>query len=500
MLVVCAASALADDKRPGLTLLEAVTHAIAHSPDVDLARQTIDYQHAQVLKEMGEHDPTLALEVTFDRDDEPLTPYYQSIYQKEAEDTQTLTTTLTASQTLENDITLASEISLERQKDNLLDFPPDNYATVIIEGTLPLAKLWHKGFGPQPKASQFSLQASIQDLAATVSESTQTTAVAFWEALAQKQILSLYQEAEAYARDFLERMSIMVDKNEYPAANLARIQAEVGAKAIQTISQQHAYSTARQTLALDMGAPVESLDLLPELDGAFPEPRDSSADLHKLIAHARDNRSDLAAERLRADYYRTLVQEAEEDLLPDVDLSLQAGYTGLEETDKAWGYIRPIVNNIPGLSYEIGLTYTKTLGQRSASSALQQARINLKKELITIASLERRMTSEVLTAQREHRVSLEALARQRDVTRLYQSYLDKETIKFHHQMADLSELIDAHDNYRQAQVDLIKRKQAYAAALIHLRQACGALVEQVDGQFRVQARDLASPVIGDSSP
>ncbi len=479
-----------------LSLMDAVTYAISKQPNVALAQEDLAYKQAQVRIERGEQDVTLTAKTSLDQNKEPMTPYSQSIYEKSEEDTQTLSTTLTAQKQLNNGITLKSSVGLDREKDNILTSPPDNYAVVSFEVLVPVLEIWSLGFrGKEQKNAEIDYKAGIKDLAFVVSDSAQAAAEAFWEALAARKILWVSQAALSNAEAFLNQMEILVEKDEYPAANLDRIRADVDAKAVSLISSEQSYFSALQSLALAMGSERETLEQFPDVDGVFPQIEKTELDVGGLIAYAEAHRPDLAAERIRESYYKELMDDAKRDSLPDIDLSLSAGYNGLDETSSSWGYIGSLKENVPGISYTIGLSYTRILGNNVSEGHWQQARIMLRKNQIQIQSLQRSIASQVLTAHRNHTSCAKALERQQDAVNKYRSALDKETIRFRHRMSTLSDQLDAMDNYHQSLALLIERQKAYADALVNLRQACGNLITADGSRFEVSEKALMSPAM-----
>jgi|GEM_PF-5220994 len=489
-----ASLALGGENGSGLTLIDAVTRAIASSPEVSLARETLAWKRAQVRIDKGEQDIRLSTDVSLERNDMPLTPYSQKIYKKGAEDIGILTTTLSAQKQFNNGVTLTPSLSLKREDDSMLDSPPDNYGVVSFELSIPLLDLWSTGIlGKKEKDSEIDLRATRMDLAATVSRNAASAAMAFWSALGSKETLRLDREAEKDARRFLTEMTVLVEKDAYPAASLDQVRADLDAKAVRRISTEQAYYAALQTLALEMGMAIETLGALADVKGEFPAVEPVDLDIGALIRHAEEHRPDLAAERMRERYYAQLVADARGEMLPDLDLNLGAGYNGLDETSSSAGYFRSLSENVPGPSYNIGLSVSRPLGNNVAAGKWQQARINLNKEKILIQTLRRHIASEVLTAYQGCLGNRLAVEHQADAVEKYGSALEKKTIMFRRRMATLSDQLDARDDYHESLKALVVRRKAYADALVQLRLASGSLVRQTGSAFEIDTRGLMSP-------
>lgn len=484
----------AGEARQPVTLMDALSTTVANAYDVILARETVKYKQAQVRIDKGEQDVEVTAEISYENEETELTPYYQSVYQKSAEDTKTLTSSLEAEKELESGITLTSGLSLERKDDNLIGYPPDNTSEVYFKVTLPVLKLWKSGLKiGKIKNSQIDLEASRKDLAATVSTSVQSVADAFWNALAQKKMLANYLALEDDARTFLQEMTLLVEKKEYPAANLDTIRADLQSKEVSRITAEQSYYEAIQTLALEMGVDPDRLAEITAVDGDFPKAGPGDTDPAGLIRIARETRPDLMADKIRMDYYRALLADAQEDLLPDLDLSLKAGYQGLEESSSGGRYLDSAVKNVPGPTYSVGVSYTVLLGNNIAEGQFQQARISLAKEQIEYMNLLRTVTSDVLKAHQALKRALAALKLQQQTAQTYKTALEKETLRFRLQMASLSDQMDARDDYYNSLNTLVTKQLAYAQALAQLHQACGTLVTQEGENFCIRRASLFSP-------
>lgn len=489
--------ALGDENGGSLTLVKAVTYAIANTPEVTFSRETVTYKKAQVQIDKGEQDVEISAGVSYDRDDEPLSTYYQDHYKKTAEDKKTLTTTLSAEKELNSGITLTSSLSLERVDDDLASLSPENTASVSFEVSLPLMELWSTGlYGKEEKNSEIDLRASIRDLAATISQSAESVAIAFWDAYAAKKILEECREEEAEGRKFARGMKILVEKNEYAAANLDRVKADVDSKAVASITAEQNYYAARQQLALEMGADIETLTHLPDVEQAFPSIERIDPDIKAMLKYSEEHRHDLAAEKIRATYYEEVVRDAEDDMLADVDLSLTAGYNGLDETSRGSGYFRSLSQNTAGPSYSVDLSYSRPFGNNVAKGNYGQARITLNKKRVEINQLRRNINSDVLTAYQQYRNSISALEQQLNATEKYKSALDKELMRFKLNMSTLSDLMDTRDDYHKSMKILIAMQKSYSESVVKLKWACGSLVQQKGNRFEVDSSMLISPFIG----
>ncbi len=491
-----ASPSLIYSEEPPLSILEAVTFALANTPEISLAREDINEKKAMVDIEKGDQEPSVSLDITFDREDTPLTPYSQSVYEKEAEKTKTFTSTLSLAKEFESGITITPSISLKRVQDDLvnLDDGVDNTATAEFTLDIPLFEVMnYLKEGDQPFLSDIDLEASYWKLAHKASEKAADTAVAFWNALAAQKLLSLHKESEKEAKKFYEDMVLLVEKDEYPIADLNQAKVTWDEQVITRMTADKTLFSAHQNLAIAMGVQTENLFDLPRLQEEFPELQKKTADTKSIIQSALENRMDLSAQKIRLVYYKRLIKDASENLLPELDLSLNVGYNGLLEEDGWDGYLESLHTNVPGLTYGVGLTFTKTFGNRSAKGELSKKKTLFQREKIKEAFLKRKINSDVLTALQTVEINMAILEQQKDVVERYSRVMEDTKLKFKYQNATLTDLIDKREDYRNSRIDLLESKKAYADAIINLRRACGSLIVSRNDRFIITRADLFDP-------
>ncbi len=483
-------------EEPPLSILEAVTFSIANTPKILLAREDIKEKKAMVDIEKGDQDPSVSFDISYDRKDTPLTPYSQSVYEKEDEKTKTTTSTLSAEKVFESGITLTPSVSLERTQDDLvaLNDGIDNTATVEFTLDIPFFEVMnYLKDGDQPFLSDIDLGISYWDLAHTVSESAADTAVAFWNALAAQKLVSLHRESEKEAKNLYEDMVALVEKDEYPIAALNQAKVTWDEQVITRMTVEQTLFVARQDLAIAMGVQTENLFDLPRLQGEFPELQKKIADTKSIIRSALENRMDLSAQKIRLTYYKRLIKDAREDLWPELDLSFNIGYYGLKEDDHWDAYYESTYTNVPGLTYGAELTLTKTFGNRSAKGKLSKKQILFRQEKIKEVSLKREISSDVLTAQQTVKTSMLILEQQKAVVDRYSRTLEDTKLKFKYQNATLTDLLDMQEDHRNSQIDLLERQKDYADAIINLRRACGSLIVSKNNHFILTRTDFFTP-------
>ncbi len=481
-------------QEPSLKILQAVRFAMEYTPEVSLAKEEVNLKSGVVDVDKGDRDPSVSLDIVYDRDDIPLTPYEQSVYQKEAEKTNTLTSTLSAEKTLESGITLGPSISLERKEDDLLNYETDNKSEVMFEISIPIFDLFdYLKQGSQPLPSEIEKKAVYWDLAHTVSTSALDAASAFWQTLQAQKMLELLRESEKEAQLFHENLGLMIEKDEYPPADLLQAKVDWDEQVIARMEAEQKLFSALQNLAVVMGMPEDRFLDLPRLQGKFPGSHKGLPPSDSMIRHALDNRMDLTAQKVRSAYYQRLMADAKLDLMPDLNLDLNAGYHGLIQTNEWGGYLDSLHSNVPGPSFGVEVSVTQPLGNLASNGELSQRKALYRQAKINETALMRQIYSNVLTSGSKLQKTMDILNFQQDVVNRYRQSMEETNLKFKYQNVTLKDLLDMRSSYRDSRINLIKRQKGYAIAILEFRQTSGSLLVSRDKKFTITQAQLLTP-------
>lgn len=238
------------------------------------------------------------------------------------------------------------------------------------------------------------------------------------------------------------------------------------------VSAQADASNARETLAQTIGAP---LDTVFEVPAQIAQPELPPATLDALIAVAQQNRPDIASAQAAVDVAQTNRRSADTDLFPQIQTYAQLGNQFSPTLAVQQSRFGPVPRGNAGY-WNIGVTSTVSLpfvdwGTRranhrnldeqiaAAQTALQTARTQVEMDVRQAYRAAQTARTQVAAAQEETRFSTEAAR----IARLqYQNGLKSLTDVLANQQQALS-----------AQTDLFNARVAYATAIVKLRTALG---------------------------
>lgn len=238
------------------------------------------------------------------------------------------------------------------------------------------------------------------------------------------------------------------------------------------VSAQADAANAREALAQTIGAPLNTAFQVPE---HIAQPELPSLSLDQLIAVAQQNRPDVASAQAAVDVAQTNRRSADTDVFPQIQTYAQLGNQFSPTLAAAQSQFGPVPRGNAGY-WNIGVTSTVSLpfvdwGTRranhrnldeqiaAAQTALAAARTQVEMDVRQAYRAAQTARSQVAAAQEETRFSTEAAR----IARLqYQNGLKSLTDVLANQQQALS-----------AQTDLFNARVAYATAIVKLRTALG---------------------------
>lgn len=210
--------------------------------------------------------------------------------------------------------------------------------------------------------------------------------------------------------------------------------------------------------------------------------------LDSLYREARKKRLEfkISASRLRRS--RLTEKLAQNQLKPQLDLSLSAGLNGLsgDRRDTAAGnpYAGPWVDSLGGVAehdgfeWRTGLQFSMPLGNREAQARLQQARFQVRAERYQAEDLESRVMNDLQQQLIRLRRGVEQLEIAEDFVRLAQRSLAQEERRVEEGLSDTFRLINFQEKLTDARIRYFETLVNYQLAEAGLARARGLLLQR----------------------
>jgi outer membrane protein len=459
-----------------LKLSDAVAIALQKNADVKVQAEILTQGIAQIQQAQGPFDIVLSAGTDQERTITPLPGGFAGSRHQTRSDTSYHSVAL--SKLFTNGVRAGISLDATSVKDTGLDgiaLRPQNAVTLGASLNIPLLK----GGGTEVTRLTLDLagingEASRHALRDTVSAVIFATVSAYWDYLAQAQLLTLAQEAEQRSKQLLESTRQLVKANERPRADLVLLEADYADKSAASLLAAQQLVNARRQLARVLGADAADADALPLPADRFPaagaeaEQIQSFAD--RINALALQGRPDLLVLRTQLEGARRQVRVAEKSLKPQLDLVIGSAYGKASE-----GGTRLSFPGLGGTTQSEPSVYAKLVFQfplqnNLASGSLSERTSILRQAEVRLEDTEAGIRIAVNNALLALSVSEQHLRLARRSLTLYDEAVQNEIVKRRNGIATLIDVITVQDRFNGAQQNLIQLQAEYAKAVARLQR------------------------------
>jgi outer membrane protein TolC len=468
-----------------VSLTEALRGALQNNTNVRLQEQQARFAHEVLNQASGAFDPALSGSIGATRDQVPTSEAQlaQSPLRLNALRTDSLRTALRFDQPLRNGMLYGASLSTERLAgtvSRLSDTPAQNLGRLDFHLLVPLGR----GSGPaasaNERAAEMEARAALNDLRHAVAVSLFSASRAYWSLVAAQKGVDIALQAEETMRRLRADIGRLVAADERPAADLVLLDASLAQRRLQLTSAEQSLQEARSVLGRVMGLPHAVIPLLQTASEFPPLPFGASGEVRlpaQLPELAMQRRADLEAAKLRTESARVLLEAAQRNVRPQLDLSFNAGLAALKETSSLAPGLFPFSRNQTGPSASVNLTYQWPLHNRAARAVLEQRLALLAQSDIRAADLRdaigtgiENAGSAVVRAARQTRDSSAAVE-------LYTRSVANERIKNRLGQATLVDILTVNDQLLSSLSSQVTYQANLLTALAQLRFETGTLLE-----------------------
>lgn len=342
------------------------------------------------------------------------------------------------------------------------------------------------------KASQIEWEASRKTLGFTASQSVLNTIFAYLDVRRAQESVEVYWRSLELQDRLAELTQALVDADELPRAELARMEARRAEVHSQLAAAKANLAQAQATLATNMGLEVTELTAFPEAGEALP-PLPDAKEVEALAAEAlaeqaSQNRLDLAAARLLERAGKVFWRAAVIDLAAKRDVDVKLSYAGLSDSGGNMGHNlgRAVFGNWAGPSAAVGYTWEKPVANLTQRGRLEQRTAAWAQRQIAAADLERRIKLDVLETAAILREALGQWDAAKISSAAARQAFENELEKFRYGRSTLIDTILTEQRAVEAELSVLSSHMAAAQTLAKLRFDLGVLVEEIPGErFRV---------------
>jgi outer membrane protein TolC len=344
-------------------------------------------------------------------------------------------------------------------------------------------------------AAMKSADASRYNFQQTSADQTLTTADAYFDLMAARDMLALNSDSLNTQRQLLDTTIRLVAAGEVPSADLDRIRARTSEMESNVQGSRLAVISAQTELADAMGLPAAAVATL-EASDVFPvKPLD--VDVDELSKDAVSKRADVKAQSAFRDTSRILLEAAKADMRHRLDVRLSGGYGQIYDgpffhslPDEAtpptnadfvkyydptgfWRAFKGRWEPIGGVT----CTFELPFGNSQRKGQYEQAIASNNQSEIRLADLGRTIVNNMPKLAETLRRARTEWAQRQDAVVQYESTWDTaQRLRGAGEMSLIDTLL-TEQQLTDARLALVEAKREYASAVAHVRREAGVLVD-----------------------
>jgi outer membrane protein TolC len=479
----------------GIGLLEAVRITLANQPNIHFKEKEIENKKGRLQSERGQFDTILEAAVGYNHEKTPSFSIENS-QAVEEEETNAISYNVNLTKQFRTGVKVGPDITMTSIDTSTSQYDSTNNARVNFLVSLPLLKgRGRKATAANEMSAEKEYEISLLEFHHTASQYVLETISAYWGYLAANRKLEQLKKSESRARIFVREVKTLIKADERPAADLEQTLANLSDKTISRIASTQNLFEAKHKLGLAMGISFDEINSLPLPRDEFPViDAEKIEEIHKvserLIKQSLTLRRDYLAVKEQQKSAKIMLDAAINNLLPQVDLNFNLGYSGLDKGDNIPNVISSLNNNIPGLNFFVSINYQWPFKNNCASGLLMQRKAAYGQATILTHDLARNISSGVLVVISALRNSTLELIKSQEAVHSYETAVNNENMKFKLGMSTLLDLITMEHNLTHALLNEVSAYLKFSIALAKLRFETGTLVSIEQNRASVGIKEL----------
>ncbi|WP_333873006.1 TolC family protein [Methylobacter sp.] len=385
-----------------------------------------------------------------------------------------------------------------------LDLTTSNESSVNFQLNIPLLKgATEESAGAAENAAILQYQAAQNDLSFVISSIVLNAINAYWDYKVAVETLEINRISEARVQDWTdkaEQIFILSDPSRAQEMK-AKYRAEIDAvlaylanKHLSVISATQLMEQAKVALSVAMGTPYKDFGLVKVSAEQFPKFEATKLNYEQLnknwVVQAMEHRADLKAVNLRQEANNVLVKKYTRDLMPQLDVSLNAGYQGLSEGASASTFGDAVYRNVPGPNLGGQLSFAYPLENNVQEGLLARQKALSRSTEIGMGQLERTISAlvDVDVSLLTRRMTEKNMAEK--AVAFYQPAVNELAERALKNAPTMLNLLEYEDRLVGAKISRLQVESALAKLIAEVRFQTGTLIISNDENHVVDIKSL----------
>lgn len=475
-----------------VSLVEAAHSALANHPGLKIQEEQVELSRAQRRQATAAFDEVTGGTVGHSRTYSPYTTPEKVAalaagLPASALLTNQTTLSVSANQLLRNGISVGPLFDMTRVADNFNRVAGANFSRLAFGVTLPLLR----GRGTavttaNERAAEVEVDATGLDLRQVTSQLLLNVVSSYWNLVGARKALEVASGSEERGRTILSNTRSLIEADRQPRSDENNVMANLADREATRLAAQQQVISAQQQLSLDMGAPADQFTASWAPTDVFPEPsialgtQIAALDLDRVIGGALSERSDYLAAAQRVNEARILRDAARNQLLPQLDVSVSSGYSGLSEGRQLSAFFSGAAANVRGADVVGGITYQFPPRNNLARGRFAEAEARLRQAEYNMRDVARAISASVVNSLNGVRIAAVRVERARASVNSFQEALQGERDRLSLGTGSIVDILTVEDRLTAALNSEVQAQLGFAQALIQFRFATGTLIPPRD--------------------
>ena len=479
LILLLATNCSAQPQALGLSLLDALSTTLDRNPAIRLQLAVVDSQRAVLRQTAGQFDTQLSAGSNASRAYSPSTVGVRA----DSIESNVVSLTGSAQRQLLNGITVGPQVTVAREQNNTLNTNSITSTRVVYSVNIPLLR----GHGrevvgaPRQSAAQ-NVDAALLSLNDTTAHLLEATAEAYWNVRGALENLTIAQDSERQGVRFVETVQTLIAADKKARNDIYAPQANLASRTAARIAAETQLYQARQQLAFAMGFSPADMAELPDPTDKFPVPDAALTRVsyqsrsQGLLSMALRRRADLLAEQKRQQANQTLLISARNALKPQLDLTLNGGYSGLTDGRGLPDGRGAAYPGAHGPDLTGALSYKFAPRNNAAEGRLTVQELTVRQSDLRQQDLGRTIALEIRKNLEGARLGADQIKSAEASVEAYTNALQGEEDKLSLGLGSLIDILTVEDRLRAARLTSVGARLSYSVSLARLRLAAGAIV------------------------
>ncbi|HEY1794416.1 MAG TPA: TolC family protein [Opitutaceae bacterium] len=482
-LLLLAAAALAApapawaEEAPSLTLDSALRTAIGRNPAVREQESVVEQDAGQLMQASGAFDWNVTASLGAQR---VRTPELGPFGTVPVSDSTQLTYSLGVGKLFRNGVSI--EPNLEAGTSRVLPgaAPTVGSSQVGFVIVVPLLRgLGVDDTGAVEAAERGDVKVAQLLYQNALASQALATATAYWASRAADEEFAVQSDVEKAAARLVNSTKALVDSSVFPPAFLLQAQANLRAKETTRIEAELSAKSARIALGQALGLSAQEIDETPGPSEEFPAVApmiviDAPAKA-AVVREALASRYDMIASRESLVPLRILERQARLELRPQLNLTLNEGYSGLSTGP---GLAGPLNHNVTGLNSIAGLSLAWPVNNTFQRGLLRQQEGDLKEGEAQTELLSQSVAGYAILAVEQVRLLSDEVRASSDTVAIAKKAVSAQQDRIRMGEGTILDEVTLENLEADARIDLIEAEAQYATAVAQLRFAVGQVFDR----------------------